>query len=60
MTTQIVFLAIAIFVLLLCLVFVCIRGAQLEYRIEVLETELRTLKESSNLMSQKIDFLLLI
>lgn len=60
MITQIVYLVIAIVVLTLCLAFVCIRAAQIEHRIEVLERELKTLKESSDLMSQKIDFLLLI
>lgn len=60
MITQIVYLAIAIVVLTLVLAFVCIRCAKMEHRIESLERELKTLKENSNLMSQKIDFLLLI
>lgn len=38
MITQIVYLVITIVVLALCLAFVCVKGAQLEYRIENFES----------------------
>ena len=55
MITPIVYLAIAIFVLMLCLAFVCISGAQLEHRIQVLERELNTLKEAIEIRGNHID-----
>ena len=38
MITQIVYLAITIVVLAICFIFVCIRGAQMEHRIENFES----------------------
>ena len=55
MITQIVLLATAIFVLMLGLAFVCIRGAQLEHRIEVLERKLNTLNEAIEIRGNHID-----
>ena len=55
MITQIVYLAIVISVLALCLVFVCIRGAQMEHRIEVLERKLNTLNENIEISGNHID-----
>lgn len=55
MFTQIVYLVIAIVVLALGLVFVCIRGAQMEHRIEVLERKLNTLNEEIEIRGNHID-----
>ena len=58
MIVQIVDLLIVIGILASCLIFVCIKCAQMERKIEVLEEELHILKETSTLLSQKCDYLI--
>lgn len=55
MIAQIVYLAITIIVLAICFIFVCIRGAQMEHRIEVLERKLNTLNEAIEIRGNHID-----
>ena len=55
MILQIVYLAIAIVVLTLALAFVCIRGAQMERKIKILEAEIDFLKLNEEIYNEHIN-----